>query len=120
MLIVSFLSWWYGRGWLNIIKNFSPRTKDILENFSVKQLIRTWFEPWKRIVTYPGDSLEDKAKAWGDNLVSRAIGFVVRTGVLIGAILTLICFVIFTIIELIVWPLLPPAVPALLILGVIG
>ena len=120
MLIVSFLSWWYGRGWMQVAKSFGPRSMGILEGFSVKQLIKTWFEPWKRIVTYPGDSLEAKFKAWGDNAVSRAIGFVVRTGVLAAALFAFIFSLLITAIELVIWPLVPPAVPLFILLGVLS
>ena len=57
----------------------------ILNNFSVIQLTRTLFAPWRRIITYPGASIDEKFKAWGDNVFSRMIGFVVRLGVLIAA-----------------------------------
>jgi len=119
MLIVSFLSWWYGRGWQQIPKSFGPRSQAILESFSVSQLIKTWFEPWKRIITYPGDSIGEKIKAWGDNAFSRVIGFIVRSAVLLTALITWLAAMLFTALEIIIWPLMPPAVPVLLIVGVL-
>ncbi len=119
MLVLSFLSWWYGRGWKEVLSSLRPRLKGVTTSFSVPQLARTLFQPWKRIVTYPGASLADKFHAWGDNAVSRAVGFTVRSGVLLAAFMTLRVIGLLTIIEIIVWPLVPLAVPVLLIAGLI-
>lgn len=120
MLLVSFLSWWYGPGWMQVIKSFQPRSASIIESFSFGQLIKTWFEPWKRIITYPGDTIGEKFKAWGDNAFSRMIGFVVRTIVMIAGLMVLVFSMLLTIVQVIIWPLVPPAIPILIILGVIG
>lgn len=118
MLVVAFFSWWYGRGWREVAVNIGPRLEGVAATFSVSQLLRTLFQPWRRIITYPGDSLAAKFRAWGDNVFSRAIGFVVRLFVLFAALLILIVVLVFSVIEVVAWPLLPPAVPVLLILGV--
>ena len=70
-------------------------------------------------MTYPGASLQDKFRAWADNMFSRAVGFVVRVFVLIGALGSMALIVLATIIEILIWPLLPFAVPASLIAGLI-
>jgi hypothetical protein len=87
-----------------------------MNNFSVVQLLKTLFQPWRRIVTYPGASLDAKMKAWGDNAVSRAVGFFVRFSVLVAALVTAVFIVIFTAAEIVVWPLLPLMIPG----GLIG
>ncbi len=87
-----------------------------MNNFSVSQLLRTLFQPWRRIITYPGASLDAKMKAWGDNAVSRGIGFVVRFSVLVAALIATVCILIFTAVEIVVWPLLPLLIPG----GIIG
>lgn len=102
-----------------MLTGFGPRMKGVLNNFSVFQLARTLFEPWRRIVTYPGSSLAEKFKAWGDNAVSRAVGFTVRASVILLAFLTLVAVAILTVIEIIIWPLLPFAVPGFLIAGLL-
>jgi hypothetical protein len=119
MLVLSFLSWWYGRGWKEVLTGFRPRMRSVLDNFSVSQLARTLFQPWRRIVTYPGSSLAEKFRAWGDNAVSRAVGFTVRSGVIIIAFFVLIAVAVLTVVEIIVWPLLPLAVPSFLIAGLV-
>lgn len=117
MLISSFFSWWYGRGWKQVLQSFGPRLKSVSNNFSVDQLVRTWFEPWRRIITYPGASLEDKMRAWGDNLFSRIIGFTVRSLVLLGALITSVAVGALTVLEILAWPLLPVAPLILIIMG---
>lgn len=99
-------------------KGIGPRLQNIAATFSAGQLLRTLFQPWRRIITYPGDSLGAKFRAWGDNVFSRLVGFVVRTIVLFTALIVIVCVLVFSIVELIVWPLLPPAIPVLIVLGV--
>jgi hypothetical protein len=52
-----------------------------------------------------------------DNLVSRCVGFTVRLLVLFAAIIILFVVGVIAIVELIVWPLLPIAIPASFIKG---
>jgi hypothetical protein len=119
MLVASFFSWWYGDGWARVMHSLGPRCRSVLDSFSVKQLMRTLFAPWRRIITYPGRSLEDRFRALGDNLFSRAIGFVVRIIVLLAAGAALLLVTVLTVMEIVIWPLLPVAVPGCLIAGLI-
>jgi hypothetical protein len=119
MLALAFFSWWYGRGWRDVATNIGPRLSGVAASFSVTQLLRTLFAPWRRIITYPGDNLSTKLHALGDNIFSRAIGFVVRLLVLLAALIVIIVTLVFSVAELVVWPLLPPAVPILLIMGLV-
>lgn len=80
-------------------------------------LVRTWFAPFKQ--TYVGKvrgSLTVHMQAAVDSLISRVIGFLVRTVLLItGAICSL--FVLVTgVIFLLVWALIPllPAIAVVL------
>lgn len=119
MLVLSFLSWWYGVGWQQVARNFGPRLGHIANAFSTRQLLRTLFSPWRRIVAYPGASLPERFQAGVDNLISRVIGFVVRSVVLMAAAVTLLLGIAFTVLEIAAWPFLPAAVPGLLIAGLI-
>ena len=119
MLLLSFFSWWYGPGWGQVAASFSQRLAGIADTFSVGQLLRTLFAPWRRIITYPGASLAERFRAWGDNLFSRIIGFLVRFFVLLAALLTALVIIVITVVELLIWPLLPLAVPGLVIAGLV-
>lgn len=88
--------------------------------FSVPILIRTLFAPWKRIVTYPGASIDAKIRAFGDNMVSRTVGFTVRLLVLLTAALMLIMVSLAALVEIVAWPLAPIAALILLAKGITG
>jgi hypothetical protein len=119
MLVVAFFSWWYGSGWAQVAASLGRRLRGVTNAFSTGQLFKTLFAPWRRIITYPGASLPEKFGAWGDNLFSRTVGFVVRLLVLFIAELTLIIIGVLTVIEIAVWPLLPIAIPASIVVGVL-
>jgi hypothetical protein len=119
MLVASFFSWWYGRGWKQVLDSFGPRARAVMDNFSVNQLLKTLFAPWRRIITYPGSNIEERFRAWGDNLFSRLVGFVVRFLVLLAALLVMIIVMLLTVVELVVWPLLPAAVPGFILAGIV-
>lgn len=119
MLVADFFIWWYGRGWLSVFASYSRRLREVQSVFSVKQLLQTLFEPWRRIISYPGDSLAEKIRAWGDNVVSRVIGFFVRCIMLMASLVASIATIVLTTFEVVIWPLLPPAVPVLIIWGLL-
>jgi hypothetical protein len=119
MLAVSFLTWWYGHGWRQVAGNVGPRLSQVAAAFSVGQLLRTLFAPWRRIVTYPGASLTERWRAFVDNLVSRVIGFFVRFFMLFAALFALLTAAIALLLEMLLWPLLPLAIPGLIIAGLI-
>ena len=85
--------------------------------FSMRQLLRTLFAPWKRIITPPGRSLEDRLRAVGDNAFSRVVGFVVRAIVLLAALLSIAVIALLSVLEIIIWPLMPVAMPGFIVLG---
>ena len=119
MLLGSFFSWWYGKGWAQVLKSFTSRLAGVAEAFSVVQLSRTLFSPWRRIISYPDAGLAEKFRAWIDNLISRVVGFVVRVLVLLAALVVFILVAIVMTIETVLWPLLPPAIIGCLVAGLL-
>jgi hypothetical protein len=120
MVMLQLFSWWFGQGWQQVAKNSWTRLVRVSHIFSVPILLRTLWAPWRRIVTYPGASIDAKLRALGDNLVSRAIGFTVRILVLVAAGLVLVLTATAGAIAVILWPLVPLAVPVLLLKGILG
>ena len=112
--------WWYGQGWLLLIHNVQRRLVRTSHLFSVPILVRTLFAPWRRIMTYPGASIGEHARALADNLVSRAVGLVVRLLVLVAAGVMLLGVCLAGIIEIIAWPLVPLAVVGAVVKGITG
>lgn len=117
MLATSFFSWWYGDGWKTVISGFGRRSQWVAASFSTRQLSKTLFAPWRRIITEPANNFDAKWHAALDNVFSRLVGFVVRITVLGAAGVTLVVVLLLTAVELVVWPLLPLAIPGCLVAG---
>lgn len=109
MLIVGFVQWWYGHGWLDLAKRVQQRVAEVFRAFSVVQILQTLFAPWKQIVTGkdPNATIADKFRGLLDNLVSRTIGFFVRIFTLVAAVVVAVLTVIVGVALILVWPLLP-------------
>lgn len=119
MLALAFLQWWYGAGWSGAWKSLGTRLRRTYYGFSVPQLSRTLFSPWRRIITLGGGSIGERLRAILDNLVSRLVGAVVRTLTIIAAGLISLWWLVVSLLQLIVWPLLPPAAIGLIIMGIV-
>ncbi len=119
MLALAFFSWWYGRGWQLTINRMPLMVSRNVQTFSVSILLKTLFEPWKRIVSNPGVGISAHAQASLDNAISRIVGFFVRILVLIAALVTTLIISIIGIVQIIIWPLLPPLFLLTIILGFI-
>jgi len=120
MLAVEFFRWWYSQGWALAFRRMERKLRGIGQAFSVGILLRTLFAPWRRIITYPGSSLDAHFRAFIDNLVSRCIGFMVRMTVLFSAMLLALLVGVFGIIGCLLWPLLPPLFVVALLWSIAG
>lgn len=109
MLFLSMFGWWYSTGWWWVISNAKTRLINVQRMFSVSILLRTLFAPWKQIVGMPNrnQSLDAKFRMKLDNLISRLVGFVVRTLTLLAALVSFVFVLMIEIIFILLWPLLP-------------
>jgi hypothetical protein len=119
MLVVAFIEWWYGPGWRDTAGRLERRLRATYQTFSIPILLTTLFAPWRRIVTPPGGSLEDRVRALGDNAVSRVVGFMMRLLTLLAGSLLLLGYAALGGIVLILWPLLPILGPVLIVGGLL-
>jgi hypothetical protein len=119
MYLLGLFTWWYGAGWVGALKSSGRRLRSLANTFSIGILLRTLFAPWRRIVTYPGASLDAKLRAMGDNLVSRCIGFTVRFFVLLAAGVAFVVLAAVSLVEIVAWPLVPLAAVALVVEGLL-
>ncbi len=117
--MLDLLSWWYGSGWKGILSATRRRLDGLAEAFSIDTLLRTLFAPWKRVITYPGAGLDGKLRAFGDNFISRCVGFVIRLFVLLAAAVSFVGLCLAGLLEIVVWPLVPLLGIALLVWGLI-
>ncbi|HSX43637.1 MAG TPA: hypothetical protein VLF59_06165 [Candidatus Saccharimonadales bacterium] len=119
MFMLDLMRWWYGAGWAGVLTANKKRLAKLADMFSVAILLRTLFSPWKRIVTYPGASIDAKMRALGDNIVSRCIGFTVRSFVLLSAGFIFMCLILLEVLEIVLWPLIPLAGTGLIVKGLL-
>lgn len=117
MLIRAFISWWYGEGWRTITVGIKTRIRGAYQGFSIPILLRTLFEPWKRIITYPGATLQAKMQAVLDNLISRLVGFTMRSLALMAGTVLIVGQFLGGILLIGLWPVLPLAAVALIVAG---
>jgi len=124
MFIWLCLRWWYSTGWAYAWqRSVVQRLQWCESTFSMGNLVRTWFAPFKQ--TYAGGvkgSLGAHFRAAIDSLISRVIGFLVRSILLLaGAICGL--FVLVTgLLFMLAWPLIPllPVISLVLIVAGVG
>lgn len=119
---MAFLTWWYGRGWMDQVHALRRRVTNIGGMFSVPILLRTMFSPWKQTVIIPrrDQSMSDKIQAMIGNQVSRFVGFGVRLLVLITALICIMVVGTISILGILVWPFLPLLPLAMLFVSLVG
>jgi hypothetical protein len=90
----------------------------ILIYFSVVELLKTLFAPWKRDAYVPiNASLDIIVKAIWDNFISRLIGFLVRSiTIFIGTVSALFGFLAIVVL-LFVWLFVPVVIALILMKG---
>ena len=80
-----------------------------MEYFSVGTLLKTLFKPWRQIITTTrsDQAMQIKMSALVDNLVSRVVGFSIRSIVLFVSIIFMIGVFLFDLVVAIIWPAIP-------------
>ena len=109
MIIWLGLRWWYSAGWYWVIKrSIIERSLHVLEVFSVKEMTSTLFAPFRQTFTNAADgSIGDKLRAFLDKTISRFIGLIIRIVIISAGIICLIFVLVFALIVIIFWPLVP-------------
>lgn len=80
-IVHHYLLWHYSRAFLEIFHVWLNFLWFVVHFFSIPQLMRSWLSPWKRMVEDRGEkwNLEDLAGYIIIGLISRIIGFILRT-----------------------------------------
>ena len=118
MLAVSFLQWWYSRGWLIYFQGFRDRMRNLADFFSIGLLLKTLFQPFRQISaneTGEHGGLEGALIAFFDRMLSRVIGCIVRICIIIMGIVAMSAQLVFGLALAIAWP----CVPLLPIVGIV-
>lgn len=122
MLIVSFIQWWYGRGFREYLQGFVDRLKDAADFFSMRLLIRNLFAPFRQIAAQKGEnlSLNMRFHAWVDLMVSRFVGATIRFLLLVIGTIVLIIRAVIGIVLAVAWPLMPALIVTAIVLYIRG
>lgn len=109
MLVISFVQWWYGRGFKEYLLKFFDHLKDIVDFFSIRLLIRNLFAPFRQIATEKRANmpLDARIRAWADLMISRMVGAAIRIILLIIGTIALVFRMIIGLIIMVAWPLAP-------------
>jgi hypothetical protein len=118
MFAVLLLSWWYVSGWSWLAKRSVVKYKLIGEALSIGILVKTFFAPWKQIQSTT--TLQNFIQSTVDNIISRVVGMVVRSLMLLTALILYLILTIFTIASFIIWPIIPLLIVILPILTLRG
>lgn len=109
MIIWLWARWWYSAGWMWAWQRaVVDRIAWCNNAFSLNRLVATWFAPFKQTaVGKVKGSLGVHFRAFIDSLVSRTIGFLVRS-ILIGAgLIAIVLAFVSGLLFLALWPFLP-------------
>jgi len=107
-MLTAFFSWWYGEGWKRQVSRVSSRMGGLLDTFSFNLLLRTWFSPFRQISAGSVQGpIGVQLQAIVDKIVSRCIGAMLRTVILLIGVIAVIVVGFLSIVQLMVWPLLP-------------
>lgn len=111
MVIVSLLSWWYGAGLRHQLRLVRGWFENVLDYFSIILLIKSLFAPFRQISAGRVDgSLSIQMQAFFDRLISRCIGGVVRTIIILFGIVTIVLCLIGGVVVMALW-LFTPCLP---------
>lgn len=121
MFLVGILTWWYGNGWRERAHLMRRRLAQTTDFFSIELLLTTLFSPFRQIsagsVSGP---IGDQFRAFIDRLISRVIGAIVRSGMIIIGTVLIMLQSIFAAIVLVFWLILPLLPVVGLVMAVIG
>lgn len=107
---MAFFSWWYTEGWWRQVGRARGRIAAWFDYFSFDIIARTFFAPFRQISAGRVEGpLGVQLRAWVDRLVSRFIGAMVRSAVLVAGTITIVFTALVAFLQLVLWPILPLA-----------
>lgn len=122
MLFVDLISWWYSRGWAWVLHElFVVKSKSIASFFSVQDLARTLFAPFRQdAINTQNAPLGVKLQAFGGNIISRFLGFLIRSTLIVIGVVLLLLNALVGVCIVILWPLIPAAPIVAVVLIAVG
>ena len=121
IIILQFWKWYYFGAVKGLIRAWKNFIIFVREYYSIPLLLRTLIVPWKRDVTRRprGLNIGKLFEVLMFNLISRGLGFLIRSITIIIGIICLIGVIIIGIIALIIWLILPLILTLFIIMGLL-
>lgn len=115
----NYFLWHYTRAFQEIFHVWLNLLWFTVHFFSLPQLFKSWFAPFKRITEHrhKGDSLEDLAGYVIINIMSRLVGALMRSILMLLGFLCLTIIIIGGIMTYLLWLALPIIAVGLLVVG---
>lgn len=108
MFIVGILSWWYGAGWKQRLMMLRERLASTADYFSIDLLLKTLFSPYRQISAgQVKGSINVQMRAFFDQLISRIIGAIIRTFMIVFGAVTMLIQSVLGGTLLVVWGVIP-------------
>lgn len=111
MFILGILSWWYGAGWRQRVAMLREKIMSTMDYFSIDLLAKTLFSPFRQISAGKVQGpLGVQLRAFADRIISRAIGGMIRTFMIIIGTAAILLYSVIGGVFVILWgtiPLLP-------------
>jgi len=119
-IVQNYLLWHYSRAFKEIFHVWLNFIWFTLHFFSIPQLMRSWLSPWKRITESRGNkwSFEDLAGFIIIGFISRIIGFILRTSVIVVGLVSLSAVVLIGLGTFVFWIFAPLIIIAMLVFGI--
>lgn len=107
-MLMAFFWWWYTEGWQRQVRAVENRLLGVIDTFSMDLILKTLFSPFRQIsagsVSGP---IGVQFRAFVDRLVSRGIGAMVRTIVLLTGCVFIFVSTFIGGLYLLLWPVVP-------------
>lgn len=108
MFLTALLQWWYTAGWGKFAQLSATKINHLLDLFSVKLLIRSLFAPFRETFTdHVRGAVDAQLRAWADRQISRGIGFMIRSSVIVFGLLVTGAVGLIALVLIALWPLIP-------------
>ena len=121
MFLVGILTWWYGDGWRARVRITKERLATSADYFSIGSLVTTLFAPYRQISAGRVEGpLVEQMRAFADRLISRCIGAMVRSAIILTGSIFMFLQIMFGAVEIAIWPIVPLFPVIGLIMMIIG
>jgi hypothetical protein len=108
MAILGMLTWWYTTGWKLRALRLREKIAATIDYFSIDLLVKTLFAPFRQISAGRVDGpIGVKTQAFFDRLISRMIGAIMRTIMIIAGVITILIHSLIGVVSLVLWAFTP-------------